>query len=202
MKFNLFPTYIYQAPLKESKDLNKSLKQEVQQIRELDFEGQEWSQKHYFGGYTSYASMGQLHLSSPNFMELEKLIRKHVLKFAKELEWDFDPRDLHMNSCWVNMMPKGTHHSFHIHPLSVISGTFYLDMRSLSSPIKFEDPRLSKFMACPPRKEKAKLQNQNFVSIRAKNSDIVLFESWLRHEVPANSTEHERISISFNYGWR
>ncbi|MEJ1972403.1 MAG: putative 2OG-Fe(II) oxygenase [Lacunisphaera sp.] len=27
------------------------------------------------------------------------------------------------------------------------------------------------------------------------------FESWLRHEVAANRTKAERISISFNYNW-
>jgi uncharacterized protein (TIGR02466 family) len=29
-----------------------------------------------------------------------------------------------------------------------------------------------------------------------------MWESWLRHEVPANAAKRERISISFNYGWR
>jgi len=29
-----------------------------------------------------------------------------------------------------------------------------------------------------------------------------LWESWLRHEVPANAAKTPRISISFNYGWR
>ena len=30
---------------------------------------------------------------------------------------------------------------------------------------------------------------------------LVLFESWLRHEVPPNPVAAERISISFNYSW-
>jgi uncharacterized protein (TIGR02466 family) len=29
----------------------------------------------------------------------------------------------------------------------------------------------------------------------------VLFESWLRHEVAANTAGGERISVSFNYNW-
>jgi uncharacterized protein (TIGR02466 family) len=39
------------------------------------------------------------------------------------------------------------------------------------------------------------------VGIAAKASDVVLFESWLRHEVPPARYVGERISISFNYGW-
>jgi uncharacterized protein (TIGR02466 family) len=30
---------------------------------------------------------------------------------------------------------------------------------------------------------------------------VVLFESWLRHEVAANQAEEDRVSISFNYHW-
>jgi hypothetical protein len=29
-----------------------------------------------------------------------------------------------------------------------------------------------------------------------------MWESWLRHEVPVNAAKTDRISISFNYGWR
>jgi uncharacterized protein (TIGR02466 family) len=39
------------------------------------------------------------------------------------------------------------------------------------------------------------------VSLPAKSGDLLLFESWLRHEVPPARFSGERISISFNYGW-
>jgi len=28
---------------------------------------------------------------------------------------------------------------------------------------------------------------------------VLIWESWLRHEVPANAAKAERISVSFNY---
>ena len=31
--------------------------------------------------------------------------------------------------------------------------------------------------------------------------DVLLWESWLRHEVPMNQAEDDRISVSFNYRW-
>ena len=34
-----------------------------------------------------------------------------------------------------------------------------------------------------------------------RSGRLVLFESWLRHEVSANLTRAERISVSFNYNW-
>jgi uncharacterized protein (TIGR02466 family) len=37
--------------------------------------------------------------------------------------------------------------------------------------------------------------------VPATAGKLVLFESWLRHEVPPNPVAAERVSISFNYGW-
>jgi uncharacterized protein (TIGR02466 family) len=35
-----------------------------------------------------------------------------------------------------------------------------------------------------------------------KPGTLLLWESWLRHEVSLNRAETERITISFNYAWR
>ncbi|MDG0816588.1 TIGR02466 family protein [Bdellovibrio svalbardensis] len=211
----LFPTFVYYAPLKAAgqkptlSQMNKELKQEAKTYSRIDEEGQLWSLKNYPGGYTSYGSIAQLHQASTTFELLEKEINKHVRKFVKHLEMDIDPKELKMSSCWINIMPAGVHHSMHIHPLSVISGTYYVQTPKGSSAIKFEDPRMASFMATPPRKANAKEANQRFISLQPAEGHLVLFESWLRHEVPGNQfdkaaggdTDKERISISFNYDW-
>lgn len=199
----LFPTFIYEASLKAPRIhvLNKDLRQEALKIAQIDEDGQRWSQKNYRGGYTSYGSMSQLHKFSSTFADLEKLINTHVRKFAKHLEMDIDPKALKMSSCWVNIMPMDVSHSMHLHPLSVISGTYYVQVPKKSSAIKFEDPRLDAFMASPPRTSNAKLHNRRHHSVQPQSGQVVLFESWLRHEVPPNSSAKERISISFNYDW-
>lgn len=199
----LFPTSIYYSPLgaKDLKVLNRDLKQEAYKFAEIDLEGQAWSEKNYPGGYTSYGSIAQLHRVSSTFEDLEKYLNKHVAKFVKYLEMDIHPKELQMTSCWINIMPPNVTHSMHIHPLSVISGTYYLQTPKNCSSIKFEDPRMDCFMASPPRKHDAKVTNQRFHSLAPQEGHLVLFESWLRHEVPANKASKERISISFNYDW-
>jgi uncharacterized protein (TIGR02466 family) len=203
----LFPTFIYSAPLRSAqalpslKQLNKELKEESLKFAEIDEAGQLWSKKNYKGGYTSYGSISQLHKVSTTFELLEKEINKHVRKFVKHLEMDINPKELKMSSCWINVMPPQVHHSMHIHPLSVISGTYYVQTPKGCSAIKFEDPRMEAFMASPPRKHDAKVHNQRFHSIAPSEGQVVLFESWTRHEVPKNEAKKERISISFNYDW-
>ncbi|HEY8271605.1 MAG TPA: TIGR02466 family protein, partial [Pseudobdellovibrionaceae bacterium] len=91
--------------------------------------------------------------------------------------------------------------TMHIHPLSVISGTYYVQTPKDCGSIKFEDPRMVGFMASPPRKENAQERNKRFVELKPQAGNVVLFESWMRHEVPQNKSDIERISISFNYDW-
>jgi hypothetical protein len=40
-----------------------------------------------------------------------------------------------------------------------------------------------------------------YVQLNPKNGRLVLFESWVKHEVPPNLSSQERIRISFNYDW-
>jgi uncharacterized protein (TIGR02466 family) len=179
----------------------RELREEIYQIRGIDSAGEIWSRKNYPGGYTSYGSMDQLHQFSTTFQILEKAIDKKVAQFAKNLEMDLSGKKLKMTSFWVNIMSTQVVHTMHIHPLSTISGTFYVQTPKNSSAIKFEDPRLVNFMASPPRKANARKENQRFISVAPKAGQLILFESWMRHEVPPNQSLDDRISLSFNYDW-
>ena len=67
--------------------------------------------------------------------------------------------------------------------------------------LKLEDPRLDRFMAAPPLRTKVRTDRQRWVVIPAQAGKLVLFESWLRHEVPPNPSAASRVSVSFNYNW-
>jgi uncharacterized protein (TIGR02466 family) len=60
---------------------------------------------------------------------------------------------------------------------------------------------LERFMAAPPRKATSKVQNRPWFTLAAAAGNVVLFESWLRHEVTPNPVAAERVSVSFNYSW-
>jgi uncharacterized protein (TIGR02466 family) len=106
-----------------------------------------------------------------------------------------------MTDCWVNIMPPTAAHSLHLHPLAFISGTYYVATPPGCSGLKFEDPRLERFMAAPPRRTDCKPSHRAHVTYPAEAGNVILFESWLRHEVAANRVDDERISISFNFNW-
>src|SRR5690349_422137 len=194
-----FPTLVYSARLRPGRwrALNDQLLHECRQLRVDDAAGRRWSAKSYPGGYTSYNSVSRLHRVSPTFATLERHLTRHVKAFARRLEFDLSGRNLEMTDCWVNIMPRSVVHGLHLHPLSTISGTYYVRTPRGCPGIKFEDPRLDRFMAAPPRTG----SSRPWVVIPAEAGTLVLFESWLRHEVPPNAVAAERVSISFNYGW-
>ena len=200
---SLFVTRLYHAVLSE---LGKSLDASELEIACLsiagdDEAGQRWCEENDFPGYTSYASLDDLPWRFPIFKDLIKVLDKHVAAFAKDLEFDLDDKKLKLDSLWINILPEGGIHTSHIHPHSVISGTTYVAMPKGASAIKFEDPRSAMMMAAPTRKTDARDELRNFIYIAPQVSDVLLWESWLRHEVPMNMAEEERISVSFNYNW-
>lgn len=164
-----------------------------------DAAGQRWCAENRYPGYTSYASLDDLPTRDPVFADLVSHIDEHVAQFARDLDYDLSGRSLRCDSIWVNVLDEGGHHSAHIHPNSVVSGTFYVAVPKGAGAIKFEDPRLVHMMAAPPRKLRARPENRLFAQIVPRPGMLLLWESWLRHEVLPHTGTEPRISVSFNY---
>ncbi|OWY15985.1 hypothetical protein B6V73_12375 [Thioclava sp. JM3] len=200
---SLFVTRLYRASLSEfgpKVDTNE-LEASCYAIAEDDEAGQDWCEENGYPGYTSYASLTDLPWRFPIFADMVKALDKHVAAFAKNLEFDLGEGKLVLEDLWINILPEGGTHSSHLHPHSVISGTTYVAMPDGASALKLEDPRSARMMAAPTRLKTARRELQPFIYIAPEPGEVLLWESWLRHEVPMNMAEDERISVSFNYKW-
>jgi uncharacterized protein (TIGR02466 family) len=197
---SLFVTRLYQAPLGavDAAELEAS----CYSIAQDDEAGQEWCEENGYPGYTSYASLTDLGWRFPIFADVIAAIDTHVAAFAADLELNLDGRALNLEDIWINILPEGGTHSGHIHPHSVISGTTYVAMPEGASAIKFEDPRLPMMMAAPARLKDAREEMRTFAYVAPAVGDVLLWESFIRHEVPMNMSEEDRISVSFNYSWQ
>ncbi|MGE0045218.1 MAG: TIGR02466 family protein [Hyphomonadaceae bacterium] len=197
----LFVTKLYRAELAEARALNMELALACRTIAAEDRAGQEWSREKGYKGYTSYASLNDLPKRDPAFAELKKALDLHARKFADDLHLDLKSRRLALDSIWINVLEPGGVHTGHIHPHAVISGTYYVQVPPGSSSLKLEDPRLPLMMAAPPRREHAPQEEQTFVYLKPKEGEVLMWESFVRHEVPPNGAKKARVSISFNYRW-
>ncbi|MEM0950406.1 MAG: TIGR02466 family protein [Pseudomonadota bacterium] len=199
----LYSTPLYRARLSEHDpgiDAGE-LEASCLSIAEDDEAGQDWCEREGYPGYTSYASLTDLPWRFPIFEALKQALDAHVAAFVDELDFDLGDKPIRLEDIWINILPEGGIHTAHIHPHSVISGTTYVAMPKDTSAIKFEDPRLPMMMAAPPRKKDAREGRKSFVYVEPDVGDVLLWESWLRHEVPMNFSEDDRISVSFNYAW-
>lgn len=120
----------------------------------------------------------------PEFKALHARIQKEVTRI--------NPR-LKMTRGWANVNPPGTRNIVHIHPACALSGVFYIAANEKSGDIVFNDPRdvaiavggLPNFVSRP-------------VPLKPKPGMLLLFPSWLPHEVVENQSDTQRISLAFN----
>ncbi|MBX9617599.1 MAG: hypothetical protein K2X10_00495 [Hyphomicrobiales bacterium] len=197
----LFVTKLYAARSGSAATL-ADLETACRQLAIDDEAGRAWCLAHAYPGYTSYGSLNDLPWRFSVVKSLVRSLDRHVARFADEVGFDLGEHPLVLDSLWVNVLDPGGFHAGHLHPHSVVSGTFYVTSPEGAGAIRFEDPRLPAMMAAPPRRKKAGTDMQSFIEREPRPGSLLLWESWLRHEVRPNRASAERISISFNYRWR
>jgi uncharacterized protein (TIGR02466 family) len=198
MSRTLFATRLYEAMIDDPTLLDE-LSHSIRSLAEDDEAGKLWSRDKGYKGYTSYASLNDLPRRDPIFADLQKLLVRHASMFAGELAFDL-PGKPKLDSLWVNLLKPGGHHSAHIHPHSILSGSLYVEVPNGGGSVRFEDPRLPMMMAAPVRKEDAPEELRAFVTVEPQRGLLLMWESWLRHEVMPGTARQDRLSISFNFG--
>ena len=124
----------------------------------------------------------------------EQQIKKYVeivISPSQELEF-------YITESWINVTKPGEFHHLHYHPNSIISGVFYVNTVP-EDQISFNDPnyKVKGHFNFGGQKE-YNIWNSAHWWIPVKNNQLILFPSWLEHEVKRVLGDKDRISISFN----
>ena len=109
--------------------------------------------------------------------------------------------ELVLDNAWVNVSPKYASNRIHVHPRDHLSGVYYVQAPENSGSICFRDPRPQVEMWDFPYGETNEMSTRE-VSYQPAAGRMVLFPSWLAHEVRPNMSEEDRISIAFNFFYR
>src|SRR5438105_14928997 len=174
MMRRLFVSQLYEAEIADA-GLLSDVARSIRSFAAEDQAGRRWSREHHYHGYTSYASLNDLPKRHPAFAEVTKVLIRHAGSFAAECAFDLARRP-RLDSLWVNLLKSGGQHSGHIHPHSIISGTFYVEVPAGSGAIRFEDPRLPLMMAAPPRRRDAPDELQPFVTLQPRPGLLLMWE--------------------------
>lgn len=97
---------------------------------------------------------------------------------------------------WGNVYEEGDWHEPHIHPNSLLSGTYYPYSDENSSQIQFFNPNAQSLMMDTITNVKTYMKWAH----KPLTGDLLIWPSWLVHVVqPQKKIQHPRVSISFNY---
>jgi len=145
-------------------------------------------------------------VANGNFKTKDSYLTKHeslknIVSFFKECVDDYcstiinSEQRLVITQLWGNRNPKGSKHHEHVHPNSIISGVFYLRQDPKLPPIQFSKSHQHAMKLDP---KKYNTYNAETFLLPCTSGELLLFPSSLRHSVPVNMGEEERISLSFN----
>jgi len=195
-----FPTPIYYADLPEARSLNEAIKPRIYAWRTEDQEGIHRSNVKRVGSWHSQLNMH----CREEYRRLTEQILVATRKIFDDLGYDpaYEPA---IDNMWVNINPRYGYNRTHIHPNVLWSGVYYVQAPPDCGRIYFTDPRAQVLILTPryapavPRKAEAWSE----VYYEAIEGRLILFPSWLAHEVEPNlcnleGSDGDRISISFN----
>lgn len=193
----LFATRIYEANLGDE-ELLSELAVSIRHLATQDAEGRLWSQQFGYRGYCSCATANALHLKDGPFRRLAVWLSGEAAAFAQECAFEL-PRELQLERMWANILENDGHHRSHVHARSIITGTIFVEAAPDSGATCFEDPRLPLMMASPPRKNGAPEDLHSVVTVEPHRGLLLLWESWLRHEVLTGRGTQDRLSVTFDF---
>jgi uncharacterized protein (TIGR02466 family) len=122
-----------------------------------------------------------------------KLVDFGELLFGEKLRWT-------VKEMWTNMLETGGNQTLHAHANSFISGILYLTPSHPASHTVFVRPPGGYDFSFRHHTRTAAIGPYNagkYMLPEAEPGDLVLFPSYLYHEVPRNQGE-QRITIAFN----
>jgi uncharacterized protein (TIGR02466 family) len=126
-------------------------------------------------------------------LAVPKLVDFGVLLFGQELQWS-------VKEMWTNMLENGGSQTLHSHANSFISGVFYLTPSHPACKTVFVRPPGGFEYSFRHHTRDAAVGPFNagkYMLPQAEAGDLVLFPSYLYHEVPRNQGG-QRITIAFN----
>jgi uncharacterized protein (TIGR02466 family) len=191
----LFPSMVWYADIAGAAQMNKRLLADVSELRAKIKSIKRSNEL----GWHSPTNMHKREAFSP----LCECIGRMAETIADSMNMRKDRR-LVIETFWVNCNPKYAYNALHDHPQSVLSGVYYVQGDENSGSLRFRDPRAGKRMNPWPVAEDKKSDRRHWDRVNYKPipGRLIMFPSWLEHDVEANRSEQERISISFNMNLR
>jgi uncharacterized protein (TIGR02466 family) len=134
----------------------------------------------------------------PQVQPLIEQINQRLEQLRDDVKF-IDQAFLRVESMWININHPYSYNSNHIHPNSYISGVYYVKVPENSGNLVLRHPSnlISIFTPSDVIKQ-FNTMNSSKWNIIPNDGDLVMFPSWIEHEVTQNISGEDRISFAFN----
>jgi uncharacterized protein (TIGR02466 family) len=166
------------------------------------FESIDWSSIKYdeynTKAETTYYSMDDLPFVN-GINELKQIMCDAAEHLAAGQGVDITKYKAIIPNIWMSNMRKGSAHLKHAHGGSMYSGTYYVKCPEGSGNIRFYNPSTHLLnLTRPPISQDDNAITSPWVDFKPIPGKLMLWNSYVEHEVLENTNTQPRISISFN----
>ncbi len=190
--YELFPDPIFHYKLENYKQINKELLNYILELQKKDKKGNNRSNR---GGWHS-PNFDLVNPGPPiNFINSFKDFLKHIME--DEIGWEYIPNKQRVVAMWAIINKKNSYNVKHNHQNCYLSSAYYIKKPENSGDITFYDPKESKTYRFP-EVEKHTNYSAESITIKPEEGDLLIFPSYLYHDVGVNLSDKERIVVSFN----
>ena len=188
----LFPTPVFQFRIENYKNLNKELTKYIYNLREDDKDG---IQRSNVDGWHSNNFKIEKDNIPYNFVKTIHGCVKEVI--VDGFGWKYIPEKIGITEIWAIINKKNTFNQTHNHPNSYLSAAYYVKAPNKCGDIHFYDSNEVKKFIKPPTDNLTELSTSGF-AIRPEEGSLLIFPSYMYHDVGKNLSDEDRIVISFN----
>ena len=190
--YNLFPDTIFKYKLENYQQINKDLLNYILELKKKDIHGNNRSN---IGGWHS-PNFDLVNQGPPiNFINSFKDFLKEII--INEFGWEYVPNKQRIVAMWAIINKKNSYNVKHNHQNCYLSAAYYIKKPKNSGDISFFDPKEAKTYRFPEIKQKTDYTMEK-ITIIPEEGDLLIFPSYLYHNVGVNITNEERIVVSFN----
>lgn len=184
-----FATPVWFMDIEDHAEVNATCIEEIYKVREQNRDGEHQSNQL---GWQSRHNLAGL----PWLALLQELFTKRAVQIAKRFGYKTDLQF----DCWANVNHKYAYNRLHVHAGSLLSGAYYLQSRGSCGKMTFIDMRFLRQVAAVVNPDcELRHLHYNEVEYDPIVGRCFIFPSWIPHYVGQNTSDQDRISLSFNF---
>jgi len=117
-------------------------------------------------------------------------------RIAEESQWDLTSNEIRVSDLWAHVTPPGRNTQCHHHLPDHLSCAYYVKTPQDCGNLRLLDDR--KYRIGEPDSTTPNAMTGHWMEVPAKEGLMVIFPSWLNHQVSENRANEARVSLSMN----